>query len=58
MKTISNNNGKPEVILAGIEHSLRQSKRDFSLGKGKITKKQDAFSATTDEVITNEMLSD
>jgi prevent-host-death family protein len=50
--------GKPEVLLVKIseQENTALSKRVFTIGKGKVTAKADAFSDSTEQDITALML--
>ncbi len=48
--------GKPEVALKPLSQKAITSKRTFGVAKGKIKASTDAFSRTTDELISKLLL--
>jgi len=51
--------GKAEVVLTKIDKpAVDHTKRDFSIGRGKIVEKPESFSEATDKEIADLMLAD
>jgi antitoxin (DNA-binding transcriptional repressor) of toxin-antitoxin stability system len=49
--------GRAEVLLTSIPgYELKNTKRNFTIGRGKITATPDAFSTSTDALVSNLML--
>lgn len=48
--------GKAEVVLTAIQQKPAPKKRNFTIAKGKISASPDAFSDSTEQDITNQML--